>query len=57
MAKSKLMTANEKMAEKVVTAYKKSKTQLSAAIKKLRMLLLTAIWLKTGKALKKQKPD
>lgn len=43
MAKSKLVKANEKIAEKVVDTYKKSKIQLSAAIPKSRMLLLTVI--------------
>lgn len=43
MAKSKLIGANEKIAEKVVDTYKKSKIWLSAAIPKSRTLLLTAI--------------
>ena len=34
MAKSKLIEANEKIAEAVVGAYKKSKIRLSAAIPK-----------------------
>ena len=36
MAKSKLVKANEKIAEGVVGGYKKSRKALSAVIKKLR---------------------
>lgn len=43
MAKSKLVEANEKIAEKVVDTYKKLKIQLSTAIPKSRTLLLTVI--------------
>ena len=43
MAKSKLVEANGKIAEKVVDTYKKSKIRLSADTRKLRTLLLTTI--------------
>ena len=55
MAKSKLMTANEKMAEKVVTAYKKVEDTVVGSYKKIEDAFVDRYLAKDGESIEEAK--